>query len=318
MKQLLKSELNGTVLFKKVLMFLLAYIVCIVGMFLMLQQDFLLGYFLVLILVMVSAFALQFQFISSLINAVSLDDQKFEFTGSFGGFMTVCIKGFLLTMVTLGIYGAWFEKNIVKYISENTSFPEKAITFNGTGGKLFKYMILSFFIPCIIVGIILGVGFTDVIMGLSYGSYSPDVMSGMAGFLFIYIVGVFTISSIYTYFIYKWFINFTFGDQEVKLDSSALSTILFVLGQMFLTMITFGIYGFAAQIKIFKYFANNTTLTDISTNVVTPVSFVGQTGMGFGLLLGQTLLCMITFGIYLPWAYANIQNWFISNIELGD
>lgn len=318
MKQLLKSELNGTVLFKKVIMFLLAYIVCITGMILMLEKEFFLGYFLVLILLMVSAFALQFQFISSLINVVSLDDKRFEFTGSFGGFMSVCFKGILLSIITLGIYGAWFERNLINYITKNTSFPEKTLSFNGTAGKLFKYILLSFVIPIIILVAILGIGYSDIFMSMANPYASSNAMSSMVGFFIIYVGGIYVISSIYTYYVYKWFLNFTFGDQDITLETSALSAILFLLGQMFLILITLGIYGFAAQIKIFKYFTNNTILTDKSTNVVTPVYFVGQTGMGFGLLLGQTLLCIITLGIYLPWAYANIQNWFISNIELGD
>lgn len=322
MKQLLKSELNGTVLFKKVVMFLLAYIVCIIGMSVMMAKDFYLGYFLVLILLMVSAFALEFQFLSSLINVISIDDEKFEFTGSFGSFMAVCIKGLLLTIVTLGIYGAWFQKNVINYIADNTKFSDKLIAFNGTGGKLFKYILLSFFIPLIILVVILTMSFGDIFMSLadpySSSSMASNMISDMIGFFVIYIGGVFVISSIYSFFMYKWYINFTFGNQDIKLEVQALKAIGFIFGQLILTLITFGIYAFAAEVTIFKYFTNKTILIDRSTSLTTPVYFVGKTGKGFGLLLGQTLLCIITIGIYIPWAYANIQNWFISNIEIGD
>lgn len=315
MKQLFKSELDGTILFKKVIMFLLAYIVCIAGMGMMLSQGFYLGYFLVLILLLVSAFALQFQFLSALINVVSLDDKKFEFIGEFSAFMGVCIKGLLLSMITFGIYGPWFERNIINYITENTTYPDKTLRFNGKAGKLLKYMILSMVIPALILGIILGIGFSSIMIA---DPYATNTYGQMALFFIIYVVGVFTISSIYTYYIYKWYVNFTFGEQDITLKATAVNSILFILGQLLLTIVTFGIYGFAAEVKIFKYFTENTILTDTTTGEITPVYFVGETGKGFGLLLGQTLLSIVTLGIYIPWAYANIQNWFINNIELGD
>ncbi len=309
MKQLFKSELNGTELFKKAVIYLLAYIVCIAGMFKMAMSENWVGYALTLILLVVASFALQYQFISSLINAVSLDDKKFNFEGSFGAFIVVFVKGLLLSMITLGIYSPWFVRNIISFITNNTKYPGKELEFNGKGSKLLVYMLLSLLIPCVVLVALL----VPMFIGASSGDPAAIIMAGI-----VYILGIFFISSLYMYFVYKWAIDYTFGDDDLSLDVSFGKTFLFVLGQMLLTIITFGIYSFAAEVKIFGFFTKNSILTNKTTGEVQKLDFTGSTGSGFGLLLGQTLLCMVTLGIYIPWAFANIQNWFISNVTIGE
>ena len=319
MKQLLKSELNGTELFKKIVMFLLAFIACIIGAYSMLLKENYVGYTIILLILLVSSYALQFNIISNVINAVSLDNKKFSFTGSFGSFMVMCIKGVLLTLVSFGVYGAWFEKNVVTYIASNTEYPEKEIKFNGTGGKLFKYMILSFIIPLIIFIVLLVVNFSSTFMSLSSGSFNEEAILGsMVGFLIIYVTGIFLIASIYIFYVYKWVINFTFGNQEITFYSDPLKTILYFIGQLLLTIVTLGIYAIAADIKIIRKVITNVKITDTTANTETRVYFNGKVLQGFFFILLQYICTFITLGIYLPWAYAKIFNWYISNIEIGE
>jgi uncharacterized membrane protein YjgN (DUF898 family) len=65
-------------------------------------------------------------------------------------------------------------------------------------------------------------------------------------------------------------------------------------------------------ITTWRYFASKTVL--IQNNEKTAhFGFEGKTRKGFCLLWGQTLLCIITLGLYLPWAYAKCMNYFINN-----
>jgi uncharacterized membrane protein YjgN (DUF898 family) len=76
--------------------------------------------------------------------------------------------------------------------------------------------------------------------------------------------------------------------------------------------VTLGIYWPVLTIKTWSYFAGKTVV--IQNNEQTGnFGFEGKTGEGFCLLWGQTLLCMITIGLYIPWAYAKCTNYFINN-----
>lgn len=48
-----------------------------------------------------------------------------------------CVTGFLLTIVTLGIYGAWFSVDIRKYIVSHLRFGNLSFDFTGKGETLF-------------------------------------------------------------------------------------------------------------------------------------------------------------------------------------
>lgn len=309
MKQLFKSEVNGKELFKKCAMFLFAYIICFAGMLRMAFLENWVGYYLIIILAMVSAFALQFYFVSAQINAISFDDKRVEFTGVFGNFFKICIKGFLLSIITLGIYGAWFEKNLRCYIAENCSYPDKNLVFNGKAPKLFIYILLSFCLPFILILVIVIPMYIRALTG------DPN---NLIWALVIYIAGILIVSGFYCYYMYKWTIDYTFGDEDITFNATLGRTVGFIIGQMLLVFITIGIYGYAAEVKIFGYIANNTVFTNQTTGISRNVYFRGKTTYGFGLLLGQGILTVITLGIYMPWAFAKIQNWFVSNIEVGE
>ncbi|MGB1042828.1 MAG: YjgN family protein [Tenacibaculum sp.] len=48
-----------------------------------------------------------------------------------------CIGGMLLSIITLGIYGAWFEVDLRKYILSNIRFGDLSFDFKGKGDSLF-------------------------------------------------------------------------------------------------------------------------------------------------------------------------------------
>ncbi len=306
-----ESNLHGTTLFKKVVVYLIAYIVTLGAYFytaLTIEDNLgnIVGLILLLLLMIVVAYAFMYQLTVPLIEAVSFKGEKFSWDGSFGSFMSMNIKGVLLSVITLGIYSPWYLKNIIKFFSVNTKYPGKEIDFLGTGGKLLKYIILSLILPLILVI----AAFTFLMMSESIGA--------MILGLIIYLVGLSLISGIYCYLMYKWSINFQFGQDKVVLEAEIKDTALFIIGQFLLIIITLGIYTFAAEVKIFGYFVNKTVFVNQETGEKRSLHFTGRTGEGFLLLLIQCILVTITLGVYYPWAYAKIQNWLISNVELLD
>lgn len=298
------SDLKGVDLFKKAILFLIGFIVAIIA-FGAVAESAPAAAVLLYVLVILGALALDYVFLSMLVNAVSFNNERFSWQGTMGKFMIINIKGILLSCITVGIYSAWYAKALTDYLAESIKYPGKDISFNSEAKTLLKYMVLSFIIP--LIGIVLLLGALTFISGGSTGAIVLAVL--------IYIVGIFFIMAFYSYFVYLWSVNFTFGEDSVTLSADLKESVKFLIGQFLLIIVTFGIYSFAAEVKIFGYFTDRVVFTN-NSGVGRFLKFKGNTSEGFFLLLGQTLLTMITFGIYMPWAYANIQNWFISNVEL--
>ena len=72
----------------------------------------------------------------------------FNYLGNRSEFFWLCLKGTLLTILTLGIYGSWFEVDIRKYILSHLRFGNLSFDFKGKGGDLFwinvKFLLLFF------------------------------------------------------------------------------------------------------------------------------------------------------------------------------
>lgn len=61
----------------------------------------------------------------------------FKYLGDRAEFFWLYIKGILLTLITIGIYGAWFQVDIRKYIFSHLRFGNLSFDFRGDGGGLF-------------------------------------------------------------------------------------------------------------------------------------------------------------------------------------
>ncbi len=72
----------------------------------------------------------------------------FKYLGDRMEFFWLFIKGFFLTIITLGFYGAWFQIDIRKYIFSHLRFGDLSFNFKGKGGDLFwinvKFILLFY------------------------------------------------------------------------------------------------------------------------------------------------------------------------------
>jgi uncharacterized membrane protein YjgN (DUF898 family) len=73
---------------------------------------------------------------------------RFKYTGMRMEMFRLCLKGFLLTIVTLGIYGSWFDVSIRKYALNHLRFGNLTFDFKGKGDTLFwislKFVLLFY------------------------------------------------------------------------------------------------------------------------------------------------------------------------------
>ena len=71
---------------------------------------------------------------------------SFVFTGKGGEYFLICLVNFLLTIITLGIYGPWALIKCRRYIYQHVTLKGQPFSYKGTGGAIFVSMLLWWFI----------------------------------------------------------------------------------------------------------------------------------------------------------------------------
>lgn len=62
---------------------------------------------------------------------------SFVFTGKGGEYFLICLVNFLLTIITLGIYGPWALVKCRRYIYQHVTLKGQSFSYKGTGGAIF-------------------------------------------------------------------------------------------------------------------------------------------------------------------------------------
>ena len=77
----------------------------------------------------------------------------FVFTGKGGEYFLICLVNFLLTIITLGIYGPWALVKCRRYIYQHVTLNGQPFSYKGTGGAIFvsMFLILSFIFSVFLV-----------------------------------------------------------------------------------------------------------------------------------------------------------------------
>lgn len=242
------------------------------------------------------------------VRYVLFKEKGFGFSGTVGEAAPKFLKWFLLTVITLGIYSPWFIRNIVEYYLNRLDYDGKAGEFLSNPGTLLKYMLLTLYLPVII----LSVGFT-VFMYRNYydSSYATWLQIASPVFVFVFLILLMIVPFMYFYF--AWLLRVGCSGYRTEFRRSLSDTAVFLIPQLLLSVITVFIYYPAAVVKIYRYLASGTVFVDQEGNEAGCFSFHGSASYGFCLLWGQGLLTVVTVGIYGAWAMAKIANWFLNN-----
>ena len=78
---------------------------------------------------------------------------RFGYTGDRTELLKLFVKGFLLTIVTIGIYGAWFAMDLRRYIISNIKVGNARFTYSGDGGSFFWMNFKGYLLTIITLGI---------------------------------------------------------------------------------------------------------------------------------------------------------------------
>ena len=236
------------------------------------------------------------------INSISCKDEKLVFRGNFNEMVKITIKGMLLTIITLGIYSVWFIRNVVRFYADNTSYKGQKISFKGTGLYLFVVIFLYMLVVSIFAFL---AGYL-----VSVSPYSSIIL----------MVVTFPITlAVYLFYVYNWYINFEFAGKKITFRADQkCKTILFLLGQSLLVILTLGLYTPFYIVALYKFYVTRIDIKDDNNSITHSLGCDLKCGADSLYIFGQTLLTIITLGLYYSWAYCNISKRFINKTYIKE
>ncbi len=245
---------------------------------------------LLFLFLMFGAFIILFYIFKISIESVKFSDSQVRFDGKLGTYLGKILLGLFLSIITLGIYMAWFVRDLMSFTVNNSSVNDAYFEFKGKGGKLFIIILLSVLLPMILVSVIMGKYLMTINQNFIYSLIYQ-------GFVMIIMIP-------YMYLIYNWMVNVKYKDYQIKWQTEFGDSCLKILVEFLLIMLTFGIYIPLAYLKLFKYFAERTVAENDDKTL--RFGYELDAKGDFLFIWGQILLTVITVGIYYPWAYAKI------------
>lgn len=215
-------------------------------------------------------------------------DLRMEFTGRGGELFVTGLVGYLLTILTVGIYLPWFMVKLIKFFSDNTVATAADGTrlrprFEGTGGELFVTFLVGYLLTMITLGI--------------YGPWFICKLTKVLRQRTLILENEQPVG------------NFDFEGKGGELF------VTFLVGYL-LTLVTIGIYFAWFQVKMMKFFAENSRV--VYQGRVYAGAFHGTGGEFFVLNLVGYLLTMITIGIYMPWYLIKQWKFQFNNQEFNE
>ncbi|MBV5283156.1 MAG: DUF898 family protein [Paludibacter sp.] len=265
----------------------------------------------VMIFLLVVEYSILFFFAKLVIEAIEFKETSLQFIGKFGQFLKILIPGFILTIITLGIYGPWFYADICRFFAKSTSHDSNSFEFKGKGGDLFLIVLLAVILPMIaIIASFTIFTFKNLAQGTST---TPSHIALMPIMMFIMILIIFIP---YIYFLYKWLVNFKFKEYSIKWRTDFWSSVGKIAIELFLSAITVGIYLPLAGLKLYSYFSERTIAS--SKSVSKRFGYDIDPMNDFLFIWGQYLLTIITLGIYYPWAFCKISSRILNKTYLEE
>jgi uncharacterized membrane protein YjgN (DUF898 family) len=217
------------------------------------------------------------------------------FYGDGGTYFGILFLNGLLTVLTLGLYYPWAKAKKLQYLYSSTEMDGSRFAWNGTGNEMFKGFLkaVGLFLAVVIAMNVL------VYFKLPYVGY----LIYLAFLLLVVPVAIHGANR------YHWsrtsWRGIRFGYRGVRNDFVKL-----FIKEMLLTLVTLGIYGSWAAIKIRNYILGNLRFGSGEFR------YHGDGGEYFALNLKGYFLSIFTLGIYSFWWQADIFRYYIDNLKL--
>lgn len=215
------------------------------------------------------------------------DELSVTYTGTGGELFKRGLVGYLLSVITLGIYLPWFIVDLLRFHQSHTAAVRadgRVFQLNSTltGGELFKTFFVNYLLTMV-----------------TFGIYAPWMMCNVQRV----VLGATTIRE-----------NDTVVGTVAYTGQGGELFKTFLVGYL-LTVITLGIYGFWFQVTLIAFFQRGTEIT------VGGVTYAGNYdatgGESFKINVVGYLLTMLSFGIYLFWYLADLIRFQLAHTSFG-
>ncbi len=309
MKNYFNFNLTGKKLLPIWLLFLVLFMVPYVSIILKMRHVQTTGehpsmlIFPLIIVLLILVFAITYYITKLIIEGFVYKGKAIVFNGSFGKFIGIFLLGFFLSIITLGIYLAWFIRDLHRFFINNSSYNSQNLAFKGKGSKLFIIFLLSLLLPIIIISIV----------------FLPIMISNPGNVFLLIIVEelLFLIIMIpYMYLVYKWAVNIDYKEYNISWETDFWNSCGKIAIELILSIITIGIYGPLAMIRLYKYFTDKTIAKANERKLKFGYDIDNLNDFLF--IWGQLLLTIITLSIYYPWACCKIGKRILSKTYLEE
>lgn len=217
------------------------------------------------------------------------------FHGDGGTYFGILFLNGLLTIITLGLYYPWAKAKKLQYLYSSTEMEGSRFAWSGTGKEMFKGFLKA-------LGLLLALAIAVNV--LAY--FKLPVIGGLLYLAFLLLVVPVAIHGANRY---HWsrtsWRGIRFGYRGDRNEFVKL-----FIKEMFLTLVTIGIYSSWAAINIRNYLLGNIRFGSGEFR------YQGNGGDYFVLNLKGYFLSIFTLGIYSFWWQADIFRYYIDNLRL--
>ncbi len=224
-------------------------------------------------------------FFKLVLENIGLKETTIQCSFNIWKFIGLICLGMFLSIITLGIYSPWFIRDLQRFTAENSSWRGSNFSFRGKGGQLFLIITLTLVITIVLNTLII------------IQHWGPQPLAQQIIMMIIMVP--------YMYFVYKWAVKFNYREYQIGWNTKFWPSAGKILLEMVLSIITFGIYFPLAYLRLYEYFSER-TVSNIVDNQSIKFGYDLEEWNDFKFIWGQTLLAIITLGIYYPWALAKI------------
>lgn len=308
MKQYLNFSNKGGQLFGAWISFILLFLVPYIWVvYQMSISDFEAGenYYLIPVvigLVLIAIF-IEFYIYRFFITGIQYKEINIEFKGRFSEFVGIILINTLLTIITAGVYYPWFIKKLYDFFVNNSKYNDSEFKFLSKGGPLLLIFVFAALLPAILISLFTA----SIISIIDMNSQTSQLLVNFITYL---------IMSPYIYLLYKWAVNIRYKEYTITWKTEFFSSVVMIIGQMTLSMISLGIYTPLAMLRIYKYFANKTQINSDDKSM--KFEFKNKMTTDFFFIWVQILFTLITAFIYLPWAWAKISQRILSQTSISE
>ncbi|TYP97564.1 uncharacterized membrane protein YjgN (DUF898 family) [Tenacibaculum adriaticum] len=289
-----------------------------------------------------------------IISGLNTEKKRFKYFGKGSEFAIIYFKNLLLTIVTLGIYYPWAKVEKLKYHYQSTELDKARFTFHATGKEVFRGFIKIYIIFILLYGflfygiqteneittfIALGVFYLFFLLIIPFAihgaaryrasrsswkgihfKYLGDKMELFWKFIVGAILTVFTLGIYGAWFsvdIRKYILShMRFGNLSFDFKGKGESLFWINIKMILFVYPTLGIYSFWYFKNLWKFYADNTEITQNGKKV--NFKFNMKVGDIFELFVVNSLLIVFTFGIATPWVIVRTFQFMFRFLEIEE